>query len=121
MGEDCIAKAAGDLAGEVQGDLLAADRSPAVVEMAVGGDPCLNAGYGLVGVDLHKDGATGMLAGKVADDGGVFQQGAGLFRIDHEIDEGRMGARFVLRAEFVQLAIDGVDRHFDAKLGVNLG
>jgi hypothetical protein len=32
-----------------------------------------------------------------------------------------MGARFILRAEFVQLAVYGVDRHFDAQLGAGLG
>ena len=104
-----------------QSDLLAANRAPAVVEMAVGSDPRLNAGHGLAGVDLHKDRAAGMLAGEVAHDGGVFQQWAGFFRIDHEVDQGRMGSRLVLDAEFVQLAIDGMDRHFDAQHGVGLG
>ena len=74
MGEDRVAKAAGDFAGKVQSDLLAANRAPAVVEMAVGRDPRLNAGHGLAGVDLHKDRAAGMLAGEVAHDGRVFQQ-----------------------------------------------
>jgi hypothetical protein len=32
-----------------------------------------------------------------------------------------MGARLVLRAEFVQLAVDGVDRNFDAQLGAGFG
>ncbi|MEY5013238.1 MAG: hypothetical protein RLY69_953 [Verrucomicrobiota bacterium] len=112
MGEDRVAKATRDLASEVQCDLLAAHRSSAMVEVAVGGDPGLNAGHGLVGVDLHKDRATCMLAGEVADDGGVFQQRPGFFGVNHEVDERRMSARLVLSPEFVQFPVDGMDWHF---------
>lgn len=115
MGEDGVAEAAGDFAGEVEGDLFAADGFQAVGEVAVSGDPGADGGIGLGAVDADEDGAAGVFAGEVADDGGVFEECAGFFGVDDEVHQRGVGAGVVLFPEFAEFAVDFGDGDFEAE------
>ncbi len=121
VGEDGVAETAGDAAGEVEGNLLAADGFPAVGEVAVGGDPGTQAGQRFGAVDLDEDRAAGVIPGEVADDGGVFPQGAGFLGIDDEIHQRGVGACVVLLPEFAEFLFDLGDRNFESEFRANGG
>ena len=115
VGKNGVAETPGDGAGEIKSDLLAAHGLLAMGQVAVRGDPCANAGHGLAAIDLHQDGAAGVLAGEIADDGRVLQQRTGLLGIDHQVHERSVGARFVLVPEFAEFAVNFANRHFGAQ------
>ena len=120
MGEDGIAEAPGGAAREVEGNLLAADGFPPLREVAVSGDPGPQARGGGA-IDFYQDGAAGVIPGELADDCGIFDQGAGLFGENHEIYQRGIRARFIVFPKLAQLAIDGGDGNFDAQLGAYVG
>jgi hypothetical protein len=78
-------------------------------------------GWGWALFDLHEDGAAGVLAGEIADDGGVFEQGAGFLGIDDEIHQRGVGARLVLLPELAEFPVDLRDRNLKAQFGTKIG
>ena len=111
MGEDGVAEAPGDTAGEAESDLLAADRFLAVGELAMRGDPRAE-GCFLIAGDFHEDGAASVLTSEITDDARIFQQATFSLGVNDEVHQRRVGARIVLLPQGAQLVVDLGNRDF---------
>lgn len=88
VGENDAGQASGGAAIEAEGDLFRADfLGSARVQVAMGGDPGVDGGFGGVGVALDEKGAEGVFGGEGSEQGGVGGNGFGGFAVDGEVDQ----------------------------------